>query len=294
MRTLIYTMEKYSGMLYKLCKVRLAFLVTCSMAVGYVLARGTISPDLMILATGIFLLACGGAALNQVQEHRIDRIMNRTRSRPIPAGEINVGSAFYLAMALITGSLVIIYLGSGIYATGLSVFAIVWYNLVYTSLKKKSAFAVIPGALTGVVPPMIGWIAAGGDLNNPKIIGLMFFFFIWQVPHFWLLVLSYGEDYKKAGLPSLTSVFTVEQLTRITFIWILATAEACMFILLFGFVKSAVISIGIIGLTFWLVLQAIGMLRSHGNEVPLMIIFRGINVYAAVILLFLTIDTLTL
>jgi hypothetical protein len=85
---------------------------------------------------------------------------------------------------------------------------VLWYNGVYTFLKRKSPFAAIPGAVIGAIPPAIGWICGKGALSfDPQILALSFFFFIWQVPHFWLLLLNFGRDYEKAGFPSLTRIF---------------------------------------------------------------------------------------
>ena len=66
---------------------------------------------------------------------------------------------------------------------------------------------MVPGAVTGALPPLIGWVAAGGGIWDKPIIFLEFLFFTGQIPHFWLLILKYGEEYRKAGIPSLTDIF---------------------------------------------------------------------------------------
>jgi heme o synthase len=105
---------------------------------------------------------------------------------------------------------------------------LIWYNGIYTPLKKINPLAIIPGSLVGSIPPAVGWTAAGGNILDPQIIILSFFFFIWQIPHFWLLLLIFGKDYENAGFPTLMQIFSSDQLARITFIWIVATVVTGM------------------------------------------------------------------
>ena len=93
-----------------------------------------------------------------------------------------------------------------------------WYNAVYTPLKKVFSLAIIPGSLVGALPPLAGWVAAGGDILDPKIILISSFFFVWQIPHFWILLLIYGKDYDKGGFPTLTNVFSERQLKILLYI----------------------------------------------------------------------------
>ena len=89
----------------------------------------------------------------------------------------------------------------------LSWLTLFFYNPVYTPLKRVTAFAVIPGSMVGALPPMIGWAGAGGSLTSEIIILVAIFFFIGQIPHFWLFLLMFGDQYKLADLPSLNQIF---------------------------------------------------------------------------------------
>jgi protoheme IX farnesyltransferase len=102
----------------------------------------------------------------------------------------------------------------------LGILAVIWYLYVYTLLKRKSAFATIPGALTGALPLLIGWVAAGGYVFDRYIIISSLFVFIWQIPHFWILMMVYGNDYQKAGFPVLTETFSFRNLKLWTLAWI--------------------------------------------------------------------------
>ena len=95
--------------------------------------------------------------------------MKRTKNRPIPSGKISSQDALNLAMFLVLTGSTLLYLGGGILALGLGILNLVWYNGIYTPLKKINAFAIIPGSMVGAIPPAIGWVAAGGSLLDPRI-----------------------------------------------------------------------------------------------------------------------------
>lgn len=223
----------------ELIKIRITFAVTLSTLTGYVMYRETLSLNSFIPALGVFLLAASSSALNQIQEKRIDTIMDRTRYRPLPASRIGYGPAIIVVVCLFFAGSAILYFGSTSAALLLGWFSFFWYNAVYTPLKRATVFAVIAGSLIGAIPPVIGWVAAGGHALAFPVLALAFFFYIWQVPHFIMLLLKYGKDYEKAGLPSLTTRFSEMQIRRIIFVWITGTATATFMLPLTGILKSA-------------------------------------------------------
>jgi len=185
---------------------------------------------------GTLLLATGVAALNQYQERQVDGKMPRTHKRPIPMGLISERQALLgVSVLLLLGFLVLWFFTTPI-TTLLGFINVIWYNAIYTPLKKISAFAVIPGGVCGALPPMMGWTAAGGELWHPKIVLLALFFFVWQIPHFWLILLKYGQEYTKAGLPSVTAIWNQKQLKSITFIWMLTTGVSALLLPVFNMV----------------------------------------------------------
>ena len=172
--------------------------------------------------------------------------MERTKDRPLPSKRLSPSAALKASLGLLLLGSIILYVGTNRSALGLGLFAVFWYNGVYTLLKRKSAFAAIPGALIGAIPPFIGWVSEKNIFSfDPQILAISFFFFMWQVPHFWLILLRFGRDYEKTELPSLNRIFTPAQLSRITFMWIFATAVACMMIPQFGIVESHIIRVGL-------------------------------------------------
>jgi protoheme IX farnesyltransferase len=192
---------------------------------------------MLFSAAGAFLLACGASALNQVQERDIDALMERTRHRPLPAGLMSLRQVIIASCTTMVVGLLL--LGrSGLPAFALGVLAVVWYNGLYTRLKRRTAFAAIYGTPVGMLGPAIGWVAGGGSFTDPRLAVLALLFFLWQVPHFWLLLLRSGDDYQRAGLPTLAKVFPREVLVGMTLLWLAAAAAASLLLPLFGMVRT--------------------------------------------------------
>jgi protoheme IX farnesyltransferase len=145
---------------------------------------------------------------------------------------------------IVLGTALLFY-GSRLLSAALGLVTVIWYNGIYTPLKKISAFAVFPGSMVGALPPLIGWTAAGGPIADPMILSLSFFFFIVQVPHFWIILLRNAGDYEKSGLPILTNVFDETQIRRLSMTWIVVTAMSSV-LLAFGHAVNSLISVSLI------------------------------------------------
>ena len=274
--------------------MKITSFVTITTAFGYIAASGKI--DLMILPVlfGVLLLAFGSAALNHYQEKDFDSKMNRTKSRPIPSGRISPSNALKISLILILTGSVILILWTNLLVLALGLLNLVWYNFVYTLLKRKTPFAIVPGSLVGAIPPAIGWAAAGGSLLDPQIIIIAFFFFIWQIPHFWLLLLVMDKDYQQAGFPTLTQIFNHAQLSRITFIWIVSTAVTGLLIPLFGIVSELWINLGLFVSGALLTWKAFGLLVESEDFSAFRLNFRYINYFALFVVFLVSIDKLIL
>jgi protoheme IX farnesyltransferase len=273
--------------------VRISLFATLSTSAGFILAEKGYSEEMILPGLGVFFLASGSCALNQYQERQNDHLMERTKGRPIPSKKLSPSTAMKISIGLLLLGSIILYFSAHGSALGLGLFAVFWYNGVYSLLKRKSAFAAVPGALVGAIPPVIGWISGKGIFSlDPQILAISFFFFIWQVPHFWLFLLIFGRDYEKAGLPSLTRIFTLAQLRRMTFVWILATTVACMMIPLFGMIKSHVIHGGLWVAAFGLIWKSFRFLIGKDRPFFFPISFKMINSYAVLVIFLLTLDNL--
>ncbi len=200
---------------------------------GYLVYTGSFDSGIIHLFAGVFILAGGASALNEYQERKYDAKMTRTMQRPLPKGLISPKLALFVSFVFIITGLLMLYFRFGSIVSFLGLFNVIWYNLLYTNLKRITSFAVIPGSLTGAVPVFIGWAAAGGNLLESKIIFIAFFLFIWQIPHFWLLMLKYGKEYENAGFPTINQIFGLHHLKRIILSWVIATSLSSLMIPLF-------------------------------------------------------------
>ncbi|MEO8399942.1 MAG: UbiA family prenyltransferase, partial [Ignavibacteriaceae bacterium] len=211
---------------------------------------------------------------------------------PIPSGKISPQNALIISIILVVSGSAILLFSAGWIAFVLGILNLIWYNGIYTPLKKVSALAIIPGSLVGAIPPAVGWVAAGGYIFDPQIIILSAFFFIWQIPHFWLLLLVLGKDYEQAGFPTLTQIFSTEQLSRITFIWIIATVVTGMLIPMFGMVRYPLILFSLLAAGIWLSWSSFKLLRSKKEKNYFNFAFREINIFAILVVILLSIDKL--
>ena len=187
----------------KLIKLRLTLTVVLSASVSFLIGSKE-QDDInwrcwMILTLGGFLVTAAANSFNEIIEKDLDKLMDRTKDRPIPSGRMTTGKALVMSLFMgILGTLVLVKLNL---LTGLlSVFSIFLYAFVYTPLKRKSPISVFVGAIPGALPPLIGYFAA---FENPHIswipIILFLIQFIWQFPHFWAIAWVLDDDYKRAG-----------------------------------------------------------------------------------------------
>jgi len=211
-------------------KFILSFAVSLSALFAYIMAKGDVGLDMLWATFSVLLVAMGVSTLNQVQEYKEDAKMERTKNRPIAAGRMTPLTGTIIAAVLITLSMILIYNLLGLLGVNIFAFAFIWYNAMYTPLKKKSALAVVPGAILGVIPPAIGWLTAGSSLMELDFIALALYFFIWQVPHFWLLVMLFHGDYNDGGYPTAMRLFGQASLQRLTFVWLIFTIQAGIFL----------------------------------------------------------------
>ena len=212
-------MNKY----LKLGKIGIALPVALTGFLGYYMATPVFDWNALLCTTGIFFLAMASGTLNQIQERHTDALMKRTADRPLPAGDISLTQAVLATVSLVLSGTALLMLTDHLLAAALGLFTLAWYNLVYTPLKRITAFAVLPGAVIGALPPLIGWTAAGGNPLDMEILAVAFLLFVGQMPHYWLLLIKVGDEFHKAGLPVITSLFDQRQIRNLSFMWIAAT-----------------------------------------------------------------------
>ncbi len=276
----------------EITKIRITIFVTVTTMFGFIAATDSIDSQIILPALGILLLACGSAALNHYQERKTDLLMERTKSRPIPSGKISAAATLQLSVVLVISGTILLFIGSGLFALSLGLLNLIWYNAVYTPLKKVSALAIIPGSLVGAIPPVVGWVAGGGNILDPQIILISFFFFIWQIPHFWLLLMVLDKDYQKAGFPTLTQIFSQHQLGRITFMWIIATGVTGLLLPLFQISHNQFVNYSLFIAALLLAFKSMNLLQWTQETSAFSFAFRSINYFALFVVLVVSIDKL--
>lgn len=279
-------------LILNLGKIRIAILVALSTATGYVLASGKIDTGLILPVIGVLFLALGSGAMNQYQERKTDGLMPRTASRPIPAGKITPFKALLVSVSLMIIGSVILYWGTNVTALILGLLTAFWYNGIYTYLKRVTPLAVIPGSVIGALPPMIGWASVDSNIFALQPLVLALFFFIWQIPHFWLLLLNFGDDYHLAGYPSLTRMLDKNQLGRLTFMWIVATAISIIMMPLFGLGSSTIIFGLLVLSSIYLIWRSSNLLKVDITHSTYMMAFKGINFFILAVMFLLSLNKL--
>ncbi|WP_137699636.1 heme o synthase [Marimonas lutisalis] len=193
------------GDFFSLLKPRVMSLVVFTAFVGLLAAPVDVHP-LIGFASILFIALGGGAsgALNMWWDADIDRIMKRTRNRPIPAGKVTEGEALAFGSFLSVFSVVMLGLAANYVAAAILAFTIFFYVVVYTMwLKRWTPQNIVIGGAAGAFPPMIGWAVATGGISIESV--LMFtLIFMWTPPHFWALALFMKSDYHEAKVPMLT------------------------------------------------------------------------------------------
>ncbi|MCA0274025.1 MAG: heme o synthase [Proteobacteria bacterium] len=193
------------GDFVQLLKPRVMSLVVFTALVGLIVAPVPVHP--FVGFTAILFIALGGGAsgaLNMWYDADIDRVMKRTRNRPVPAGRIGAGEALGFGLALSLISCLMLGLAANWFAGAFLAFTIFFYVVIYTMwLKRTTPQNIVIGGAAGAFPPMIGWAVATGGISIESV--LMFaLIFMWTPPHFWALALFMKDDYSNAGVPMLT------------------------------------------------------------------------------------------
>ena len=279
-------------LLAQLTRIRLSIFVALSAATGFAVATYRLTWGILVPSLGCVLLAAGCSMLNQYQERKLDAVMSRTRSRPIPSGDVAPRHALAFSIVLIISAMFVLAVWCGLLATLFGLSALVLYNGIYTPMKRRFAFAAVPGALVGAMGPAIGWVAGDGAVLSPTLLALTTVFFLWQVPHFWLLSLNYPTDYAEAGYPSAVTRMGMDRLYRVGLTWITCTAVATLSLPLFGLLSSVALYLVLCATAVLLggLLLKIA-LRPALDSVRYRVSFAGVNVFVLVTMILLIVES---
>ena len=184
--------------LKQLTKVGLSLSVVFSSIAGYLLAVDVIHiPTLIMLAIGGYLMVGASNTFNQIIEKDTDKLMSRTKNRPLPTGRMSVNTAMIIGVLFTIAGITILY-NINPKTAMFGAISIFLYASIYTPLKAVTPLSVFVGALPGAIPFMLGWVAATGSFGiEPGMLFMIQFF--WQFPHFWAIGWLGYDEYKKAG-----------------------------------------------------------------------------------------------
>lgn len=203
--------------LFKLTKFTLSALVVFSAIITYFTVAETYTwQRIMAICVGGFLVTSAANGFNQIIERNLDKLMNRTRLRPLPTGNLSVTEAFvFCALCAVAGT-ALLWIFTNPLSAIVGFASIILYALVYTPLKRKTPFSVFVGAFPGAFPTLIGAVAATDGFGNITFFALLLFFiqFFWQFPHFWAIAWVSHDDYQKAGFFMLPSKGGRDKSTR--------------------------------------------------------------------------------
>ena len=204
----------------ELTKPRITFLILVSTALGYYLGNtGQFELfNFLITIIGTTMLAGGAGAINHCIEKDLDMLMERTKSRPIPAGLISSQTALYFGIIQSILGFGLLWNFVNILTALLGLLTIVLYLFVYTPLKMVTWLNTTIGAVPGALPALGGWAASSNELN-PNAWILFSILFLWQHPHFYAIALMCKEDYKKAGFKMLPVIEEDSNRTNRQIIW---------------------------------------------------------------------------
>jgi heme o synthase len=201
-----FARRRFIADLFELVKARLTALVLLTTAVGFYLGSGPFVDyaALFRVVFGTAAAAAGAAALNQWWERKADALMNRTRTRPVPAGRMRPSEALTFGLVLSIFGVAYLALACNQLSAVLAAITITIYIVGYTPLKRASTANTIVGAIPGAIPPVIGWAAARGAIDAGA--GSLFvILLLWQLPHFFAIAWMYREDYSRAGFRMISS-----------------------------------------------------------------------------------------
>lgn len=225
---------------FALAKPRITLMVMITGAGGLFLSRRVAVDDAgpgaaTVLATmiGLALIVSGANALNMYLERDIDRRMDRTKNRPLPAGRMPPRFALWFGVVCSALAVPILAIGANALTALLAVIANLLYVLAYTPLKQHSPYALHLGAVPGAIPPLLGWTAGTGRIDAAGIV-LFAILFLWQIPHFIAIALFRKADYARAGLVVLPNT-AGELASRHTIVrWIFAGVAASLLVVPLG------------------------------------------------------------
>ena len=273
-----------------LVKFKLLLFVVFSASFAYLLGvKGDINwNSFILLSLGGVLVTASANGLNEIFEKDFDKLMIRTQTRPLPAGRMSVNEAMIACIVFGVSGIFILSNYINILSGILGMIALFTYAFAYTPMKRITPFAVFMGAIPGAMPPLIGWVAATGELGV-EAFALFTLQFIWQFPHFWAIAWRLDEDYKKGGFNLLPSKGGKDKATAFQIIvYTVSLIPVGLMPFVFhisGIISAVIVSLAGIGFVWY----AVRLYRSCSDKAALQVMFGSI-IYLPVVMIALVLD----
>jgi len=275
---------------FELTKPKVVALILFTALVGMLLATpGMVPlPTLFFGLLGIGLCAGAGAALNHVVDQRIDALMDRTRERPLPSGDLDARHAVVFAIGLAAVSMLVLVVFVNPLTAFLTFVAFIGYAVIYTMyLKRATPQNVVWGGIAGAMPPLLGWTAVTGEISVEGLL-LALLVFVWTPPHFWALAIKRRDEYARADVPMLpvTHGLAYTKLQILIYSLLLFWVSLMPFMI---HMSGPLYLVGALGLGLGFVYQSVRLLRSEGDALA-MKTFGYSVLYLSVLFAFLLAD----
>ena len=255
---------------YALCKPKIVAMIVFTAIVGMFLSTpGMIPIDAFLFGSlGIGLAAASAAAINHIVDEKIDSMMARTNSRPLPKGKLSSYSAIIFALCLSVLSLLVLTVFVNMLTAVLTMVSLVGYGFVYSMyLKRATPQNIVIGGAAGAAPPVLGWTAITGSLD-PSSLLLFLIIFTWTPPHFWALAIYRRKEYAKANIPMLPVTHGVKFTSRHILLYtiVLFIASLLPYITL---MSGPVYLVGALVLGIWFLYYAVKMQTDSSDELAM-------------------------
>jgi protoheme IX farnesyltransferase len=279
---------------YQLTKPRLIllFLITTAASM-WVAAHGRVDP--WTFAITMFSGACAAGAANTVNclyDRDIDAIMERTSTRPLPAGRVQPWEAIIFAIALAVTSFLLLAHFVNLLSAGLAMSGIAVYIGVYTHwLKRSSSQNIVIGGAAGAIPPLVGWAAVTGELSWGAWV-LFAIIFVWTPPHFWPLAMMIEEDYAKVNVPMMPVVEGAQSTAQQTLYYTLALLPVTLLLVYPCGAAGPLYGVIALGLGVRFIQKAVQLLRAPEDKAVARSVFKFSILYMMLLSLGMTLDSL--
>jgi protoheme IX farnesyltransferase len=251
---------------YELTKPKVVMLILFTALVGMLLAApGMVAWETLVFGLlGIGLAAAAGAVVNHVVDQHIDRIMERTRGRPLPSGRMDAPHAIAFALTLATIAMVVLMVWVNALTAALTFGAFIGYAVIYTIfLKRSTPQNIVWGGLAGALPPLLGWTAVSGEVHAHGLL-LVLLIFVWTPPHFWALAIKRRDEYARAAIPMLPVTHGIAFTKQQVFIYTLMLLAVSL-MPVFAHMSGLLYLAGAVGLGLGFVYHAWRLLRGEGD-----------------------------